>query len=259
MHMHMRHRRTYLGGVRAGVIVLASFLCTLAGCTSPRSLDRSNPGATLTQLSSWLQGSFKDERRTRLDVRRVWPERSDGVWLLAEQGFPAHSEGERPFERESRQGQERRLLHLVETGRVETGAEDGREAFTLLMLDLPVRKTLSAPSTEPESPTDTGPQFDLPDPDTLDMDEAWVVQIRVGADGAYDGISLAKAGVSGTDSQRLTRVRIDPARIDWWERELPPLERLKDPGGGTPVVGERGVLRRFQRVLSEDGTSAGRR
>ncbi|HRW89883.1 MAG TPA: CpcT/CpeT family chromophore lyase, partial [Flavobacteriales bacterium] len=59
------------------------------------------PAQSLAELASWMTGSFSSAAQAEadtnyyaieLEMARIWPERTDGVWLYVEQAVAAKKE-----------------------------------------------------------------------------------------------------------------------------------------------------------------------
>lgn len=93
--------------------VLISLLVSLSACRPSAREEVPVPVNHLEQLATFMQGSFRNESQVlsdssffdlSLEVRQVWPERTDGYWLYMEQSLTAAREN--PFRQ--------RVYHLAQ-------------------------------------------------------------------------------------------------------------------------------------------------
>jgi hypothetical protein len=124
------------------------------------------PNITLAQLADWMTGSFSSADQAtedsaffdiRLEMSRIWPERTDGYWLYIEQA--AASSLERPYRQ--------RIYHLIEADSTTfasavfemtdperfTGRYAAPETFAILTPDSLIERTGCVIFLHPETDT----------------------------------------------------------------------------------------------------------
>lgn len=94
-------------------ILVISLLLSLSACRPAMEEEAPVPVDNLEQLATFMQGSFRNEAQAlsdssffdlSLEVRQIWPERTDGYWLYMEQALTAAREN--PFRQ--------RVYHLAQ-------------------------------------------------------------------------------------------------------------------------------------------------
>lgn len=214
--------------------LLACSIASLACCTVPKTLDRTNPGATLEQLAGWMEGSFSNHLQvslhpefpeTLLHIVRIWPTIEEGAWFYFEE-IPTASGS--PIRQQIR--------HVTQ---IAPGT------FACEVYSLPGNAAAwTGAWAEPA-------RFAALKIDELENRDGCTLTLTSGADGAYDGSTggtSCRSELSGA-AYATTRVRIDAQRIDVWEECF---DEHGKPVGKHGPGSARGPLR-FERL--ESGTA----
>jgi hypothetical protein len=211
-------------------------IASLTSCTSPKTLDRTNPGATLDQLAGWMEGSFSNHQQaglhpefpeTLLHIVRIWPTIEEGAWFYFEE-IPTASGA--PIRQQIR--------HITQIA-------PGTFAFEVYSLPENAA-TWTGAWAEPA-------RFAELKIDQLDNRDGCTLTLTSSADGAYDGSTdgtSCKSELSGA-AYATTRVRIDAQGLAVWEKCF---DEHGKPVGNSGVSSARGPLR-FERLESSTADS----
>ncbi len=190
------------------VMALAAAACTATRPTvvgSEAAIEVSAPGEDLQALAQGLTGHFtsagqaeRDEDFLHIELRavRIWPTRTDGIWLYVEQA--AGWALERPYRQ--------RLYQLTEP-------TPGQ--FTSAVYLLPGEDPLAFAGAW-EDPS----AFDGLDPTDADPRTGCEIHLERRADGVFQGRTAAKACPSslGESTYATSAVLISPTVIFSWDR-----------------------------------------
>jgi CpeT protein len=176
----------------AAAILVGALACATSGAPS------------LEHLAGCLQGSFDNAAQAaadpehfsdiRLEMVRIWPERTDGIWLYVEQAEAAALE--RPYRQ--------RVLHL-------TALPDGRFLSSTATFADPLRFALAW-----QQPS----RFAALRPEDLDTRTGCGVFLTADTNGIYRGGTVAKACPSSLRgaSYATTEVTVAADRMISWDR-----------------------------------------
>ncbi|MEM1449726.1 MAG: chromophore lyase CpcT/CpeT [Planctomycetota bacterium] len=198
-------------GIRNTLLVAAAATTALAaGCRSRSATDAETlaawePSPALVDLADWLSGHFtsgaqatRDDRFLNIELRavRIWPERTDGIWLYVEQA--AAWALDRPYRQ--------RVYHLEEVD-----AETWRSTIRLLPTDDPL--DLAGAWAEPS-------RFGSYDPADAEVRTGCGIELTRRDDGVFVGRTSGRGCESaiGDAVYATSSVLIRPDLVLSWDR-----------------------------------------
>ena len=181
-----------------GLVVLLAVML-LSGC------QKTKPDNDLVRLLDWMQGSFSSQAQSlenkayfdiRLNMVKIWPQRSDGHWLYVEQAAANYLD--KPYRQ--------RIYHVYKH-------PEKPSHYASAVYEMPDAMSFAGAYANPEA-------FNAITAEDLIERIGCTVYLDVQADGSFSGSTPGKECLSSLRgaSYATSIVRIDDAGIESWDQ-----------------------------------------